>query len=382
MTQISEAVAGERISAQHPLRVGIVGTGGISRIHAENIARLGGRARIVAATDIDEARVNDFVSQWDVDHGYPSIEALLDGEPLDIVHLCSPPGLHKEQAIAALSRGVNVLSEKPPALSLADLDEIAAAEKTGGAQFATVSQHRFGGRAAWLRDRVKDGALGRPLTAVCNTLWYRPDEYFEVPWRGNWQIEGGGPTMGHGIHQMDTMLSLLGDWHEVVAVAARSSRPVETEDVSHAIVTLDNGAVVSVVNSLVSARETSYLRFDFEYATVELEHLYGYSDDSWSITAAPGHEERVADAWELGPHGRGSGHSAQFEAIIAAINAGDPLPVPLSSARQTLELIAGIYASAFTGARIRRGELDARSPFYASMEGSGAPWQDRVDADA
>ncbi|HWU59950.1 MAG TPA: Gfo/Idh/MocA family oxidoreductase, partial [Microbacteriaceae bacterium] len=87
MTQISEAVAGERISAQHPLRVGIVGTGGISRIHAENIARLGGRARIVAATDIDEARVNDFVSQWDVDHGYPSIEALLDGEPLDIVHL-------------------------------------------------------------------------------------------------------------------------------------------------------------------------------------------------------------------------------------------------------------------------------------------------------
>jgi predicted dehydrogenase len=362
------------ITAHNPLRVGIVGTGGISRIHAENIARLDGRARIVAATDIDAERVRDFVETWNVDNGYPSLDALLASEDLDIVHLCSPPGLHKEQAIAALSKGINVLSEKPPALSLADMDEIAAAEQAHGAQFATVSQHRFGGRAQWLRDRVQDGALGRALTAVCNTLWYRPDAYFEVPWRGNWNIEGGGPTMGHGIHQMDTMLSLLGDWHEVVAVAARSSRPVETEDISHAIVTLDSGAVVSVVNSLVSARETSYLRFDFEYATVELEHLYGYSDDSWTITPAPGYEDRVAEAWKLGPHGIGSGHAAQFAAIVDAIEANEPLPVRLSSARGTLELIAGIYASAFTGARIRRGELDASSPFYRSMEGSGAPW--------
>ncbi|HWD60960.1 MAG TPA: Gfo/Idh/MocA family oxidoreductase [Humibacter sp.] len=358
----------------NPLRIGIVGTGGIARVHAENVRRLEGRARIVGACDIELDRVTEFQSAWDVPVGTTSLDELLDTVELDIVHLCSPPGLHKEQAITALRRGIHVLSEKPPALSLAELDEIAQAERAGGAQFATVSQHRFGSRALWLRDRVADGSLGRVLTAVCNTLWYRPDSYFDVPWRGNWQIEGGGPTMGHGIHQMDTMLSVLGPWSQVVAVAARQARPVATEDLTHAIVSLENGAVASVVNSLLSPRETSYLRFDFEFATVELEHLYGYSDASWKITAAPGYEDRVAAAWRLGPHGNGSGHAAQFAAILDAIEAGRPLPVTITDARSTLELIAGIYASAFTGTRISAGEIDASSPFYRSMEGSGAPW--------
>ena len=361
---------------ENPLRVGIVGTGGIAGAHAQNLASLGGVARIVGACDIDEGRVQAFRSTWGVPVGAAGLEELLDETELDIVHLCSPPGLHKEQAVMALRRGIHVLSEKPPALSLAELDEIGSAEASGGAQFATVSQHRFGSRAIWLRDRVADGALGRPLTAVCHTLWYRPDSYFDVPWRGRWDTEGGGPTMGHGIHQMDTLLSILGPWSRVVAVAARLARPVSTEDVSHAIVTLESGAVVSVVNSLLSPRETSYLRFDFEFATVELEHLYGYSDASWRITPAPGQEERVAAAWSLGPHGEASSHAAQFAAVIDALEAGTPIPVPFDGARNTLELIAGIYASAFTGTPVNAGQVDATSPFYRGMAGDGASWSE------
>lgn len=368
----------EAATRERPLRVGIVGTGGIAGAHAENLKSLGGRAFIVGACDIEQERVDAFRDKWDVPVGATSIEELLDAVELDIVHLCSPPGLHKQQAVVALRRGIHVLSEKPPALSLAELDEIADAERAGGAQFATVSQHRFGSRAQWLRDRVADGALGRPLTAVCNTLWYRPDSYFDVPWRGDWRLEGGGPTMGHGIHQMDTMLSVLGPWSQVVAVAARRARPVATEDLTHAIVTLQNGAVVSVVNSVLSPRETSYLRFDFEFATVELEHLYGYSDASWQITAAPGYEDRVAAAWAMGPTGKESSHAAQFAAIADALQDGHPIPVPLEQARATLELIAGIYASAFTGERVSAGEIGEGSPFYRSMAGDGAPWSERA----
>jgi predicted dehydrogenase len=363
-----------RFTAENPLRVGIVGTGGIAAAHAENLARLDGRARIVGACDIDAARADAFKNTWGVPVVTTGLEELLDAVDLDILHLCSPPGLHKQQAVIALRRGVHVLSEKPPALSLAELDEIGEAERRGGAQFATISQHRFGSRALWLQDRVADGTLGRPLTGVCNTLWYRPDSYFSVPWRGNWDLEGGGPTMGHGIHQMDTMLSILGPWSRVVAVAARQARPVLTEDVSHAIVTLNNGAVMSVVNSLLSPRETSYLRFDFEYATVELEHLYGYSDESWTITPAAGHEDRVNAAWELGPTGTNSSHAAQFAAILDALQNGGPIPVPLDQARNTLELIAAIYASSFGNAPVSAGEIGAASPFYTSMAGSGAPW--------
>jgi predicted dehydrogenase len=211
------------------------------------------------------------------------------------------------------------------------------------------------------------------MVAVCNTLWLRTDEYFAVPWRGRWQTEGGGPTMGHGIHQFDLLLSILGDWREVVAVAARQARPTATEDLSCAIVTFASGAVATVINSLLSPRQTSYLRFDFEHATVELEHLYGYADTNWSVTAAPGHEE-VTSAWAAGLAGRPSGHAAQIAEVLDALESGTPPPVPMADAIRTVELAAAIYASAFTRAPVTRGEIGPASPFYARMDGTGAPW--------
>src|SRR5690606_34595866 len=304
-----------------------------------------------------------------------ALEAMLEAGGVDIVHLCPPPGLHIAQGEAALAAGVSVLSEKPPALSLAELDRIRRAEESSTGWFATVSQHRFGGRANWLREQSRAGVLGETMTAVCHTLWYRPDEYFEVPWRGTWESEGGGPTMGHGIHQIDTLLSIVGPWREVTAVAARRARDVETEDFSAALVTLESGAVVSIVNSLLSPRETSYLRFDYTHATVELEHLYGYSDDSWRFTAAPTAPETLETAWNDGATGRGAGPAAQFAPTYAAREAGyRPLPVTSADARDTLELIAAIYASSFERRPVEKGEITESSPFYTSMRGSGAPW--------
>jgi predicted dehydrogenase len=354
--------------------IAIVGTGGIAAVHAADIGRLGGRARLVAAVDPDHGRLLGFAERWAVPRLYHTLDNMLACENPDLIALCTPPSLHAEQAVACLGRGHTVLCEKPPARSLAEMDAIAEAEFSGGGRFVTVSQHRFGSAARRLRRLVGDPRLGAPMTAVCHTLWYRPDAYFEVPWRGSWESEGGGATMGHGIHQMDLMLSILGPWQQVVAVAARRARPTATEDLSCAIVTFANGAVATVVNSLLSPRETSYLRFDFAHATVEVTHLYGYGDADWTVTPAPGHDESVQAAWGTGPSGVASGHGAQLGAVFDALEAGGRPPVCVTEARSTLELIASIYASAFTGRPVSRGEIGADSPFYRRMDGSGAPW--------
>jgi predicted dehydrogenase len=357
--------------------IAVVGTGGIAGIHAGDVARLGDRARIVAAVDNDPDRLATFCEQWSVPRRYRDLDAMLDRERPDLVYLATPPALHAPQARACLARGLTVWCEKPPALSLAELDGIAAAERTGGGAFATVFQHRFGSGARTLRGLVAaaDPRLGEPATAVCHTLWYREDGYFAAPWRGSFEVEGGGPTMGHGIHQIDLLLSILGDWRQVVAVAARRARPTATEDLSAAVVTMASGAVVTVLNSLLSPREVSYLRFDFAHATVELEHLYGYGDEHWQVTALPGHEAEVKAAWDEGPKGQASGHAAQLAAVLDALAAGTPPPVTLADTRPTMELVAAIYASAFTGAPVRRGEIGPGSPFYHRMDGDGAPWE-------
>ncbi|MEU4745264.1 gfo/Idh/MocA family oxidoreductase, partial [Actinosynnema sp. NPDC023658] len=159
----------------------------------------------------------------------------------------------------------------------------------------------------------------------------------------------------------------------LTAQAARQARPTDTEDVSAALVRFESGAVATVVNSLVSPRQTSRLRFDFERATVDLEHLYGYSDAQWSLTAAPTAPE-VASAWASGPPDTPSGHTAQLVAVLDALDAGGTPPVSTADTRVTMEFVAAVYASAFTGGAVARGEITEGHPFHGSMAGTGAPW--------
>jgi predicted dehydrogenase len=309
------------VTEHNKYRVAIVGAGAIATAHARAVAAAGDRARLVAAVDVDAGAARRFAETWDVPRTYPSLDELLVGEQVDLVHLCTPPRQHASLALQCLDAGVSVLVEKPPTRSLGELDELIAAERRSSARVACVFQHRFGSGAVRLRGMAAAGVLGRPLLATCATLWYRDDAYFAVPWRGSWDSEGGGPTMGHGIHQFDLLFSVLGRWRQVSAVAARQARPTQTEDVSMALVTFADGALASIVNSVVSPRQTSALRFDFEYATVEVEHLYRYADADWIVTPAPGHEE-VLSHWNADRVDVPSGHQAQFAAVLDALDEG------------------------------------------------------------
>jgi len=361
-------------TADGRVRSAIIGTGGIAHAHAQAIAALGDRMRLVAVSDIDTARARAFADEYGVERTYGSAEELLAAGGLDLVHICTPPQTHAALAIAAMRAGVPALVEKPTALSLAEVDEIARVEAETGVSTMTVFQHRFGPAVRHLRRLVADGMLGRPLVATCETLWFRSDDYFAVPWRGRWEVEGGGPTMGHGIHQFDVLLAVLGPWAEVTAIAARQLRPTDTEDVSAALVRFGNGAVATVVNSLVSPRESSRLRFDFEYATVEVEHVYGYDGSDWTFTPAPGHDDLSA-IWAAGAASTDrSSHRDQFAAIADALATGAPPEVSTADARRTLEFAAATYASAFLRVPVAAGAITADDPFAASMSGGRVPW--------
>ncbi len=355
------------------VRTAIVGTGNIAASHARALAALADEAEVVAAVDVDAPRLAAFCAERGIPGRYGDLAAMLAAERPDLVHVCTPPSLHCEQALACLQAGAHVLVEKPPALSLAQLDALDDAQGAGGRYLATVFQHRFGTGARRLRALLDAGTLGRPLLAVCHTTWFRDQAYFDVPWRGDWDTEGGGPTMGHGIHQMDLLGAVLGEWTELTAIARRQAREMATEDLSLAHVAFANGAVASVVNSVLSPREETYLRFDFERATVELTHLYGYGEDDWRVTPAPGHED-VAAAWRDGAADVRSGHEAQLRDILAALRDSRPLPVTIDEVRRTMQIVAGVYASAFGGRPVTPEDLGPGSPFYERMDGDGAPW--------
>jgi predicted dehydrogenase len=162
---------------------------------------------------------------------------------------------------------------------------------------------------------------------------------------------------------MDLLCAILGEWTEVSAIARRQARRTDTEDLSLAHVSFANGAVASVVNSVLSPRQESYMRFDFERATVELTHLYGFDDADWRVTPAPGHEA-VLDAWADGAPNLRSSHEAQLAQVLRSLRDGAPPPVATADVRPTMQLVTAVYASASTSAPARPQDVGPGSDFY------------------
>ena len=355
-------------------RAALVGTGSIGDAHVRAVEGTLGRVQLDAAVDIDAGRVTDFARRHAIPHTFTDYATMLQARRPDIVLVATPPAQHAAMSIAAMENGAWVLCEKPLCGSLAELDLIEAAEQRTGCYTACIFQMRFGAVSAHLKRLADDGHLGRPQVGVCNTLWYRDAAYYAVPWRGRWETELGGPTMGLGIHAMDHFLHLMGDWSEVRAIARTLDRAIEVEDVSMAIITFANGAVGSVVNSALSPRQETYLRLDYQRATVELTHLYSYTRDNWKLTPVPpAQDDGLLQAWHSFPPDIGSTHGAQLNAFVADMDAGHRPLTSGNQARQTLELLTAIYKSAFTNQMVARGSIKPGDSFYTALHGNRAP---------
>jgi len=356
-------------------RVALIGAGGIVGSHLEAIAARSDRLELVAAADQNAARVEAVCAQAGIPRAYTDTETMLAAEQPDLVHILTPPATHLPLILAALDAGAWVWSEKPLCRSLAEFDQIAAAEARTQRYVSTVFQWRFGSAVEHLRMLAGKNLLGKPLVGVCQTLWYRDAAYYAVPWRGRFATETGGPTATLGIHLMDLFLWLWGEWEEVQAAVATLDRPIQVEDVSMALVRFEHGALGSIVNSALSPRQESYLRLDYQRATAEVKTLYRYANADWRFTALPGAEgDALTAAWQAIACDRVGSHTAQLTQLLDSMDRKERPLVSGAEARRIVEFIASLYKSAFTGQPVRRGSIMPGDPFYSSM--NGVPYDD------
>lgn len=350
-------------------RVALIGTGNSVKNHVEAVQHVGDRLQLVAAVDLDHGRVQAFCHQHGIPHCYTDAEKMLAEIQPDLVLIVTPPATHLSLTVASLQAGAHVYCEKPLCLSLAEFDQIHQAEQRYGRFVSTVAQWRFGSAARHAKQLLEEGVGGRPLLGHCQTLWYRPDAYYQLPWRGRFASEGGGPTMNLGIHLMDLFLWLMGEWQEVQAVAVTLDHAIEVEDVSLAWVRFANGALGSVSNSVVSPRQESSIRLDLQQITVELSALYRYTNANWRYTL-PDHSGNTAvlQRWQQLTSDVKGTHGVQLAEMVASLDAGQRPFVSGEEARRPLAFVASVYKAAFTGQPVRRGDLTTDDPFYHAMD--------------
>jgi predicted dehydrogenase len=351
-------------------RIAIVGTGASVGNHLKAAEALRDRADLVAAVDLDEARVKTVCEQANIPHWYTSVTDMLAAEKPDIVSIVTPPATHKDIAIQCLEAGSWVYCEKPLCASLAEFKEIEAAEQRTARYVSTVFQWRFGSAGKHLKQLIQNEAFGKPMVVVCNTLWYRTHEYYSVAWRGKYETEFGGPTMTLGIHLMDFVLWLMDDWQEVRAMTGTLDRNIEVEDVSMAMVRFGNGAMGSFINSSLSPHQESYIRLDFQKATLEMSGLYRYTNDNWKINLPPNIEDAATlQHWTSLSQNIISNHEIQLGEILDALETNQRPPVSGAEGQRIIEFAASLYKSAATRQTVYRGDITPDDPFYYSMSG-------------
>jgi predicted dehydrogenase len=173
---------------------------------------------------------------------------------------------------------------------------------------------------------------------------------------------------------MDMFLWLMGDWAEVSAMIGTLDRNIEVEDVSMALVRFASGAFGSIVNSVLSPRQVSYVRFDFQRATVELEHLYSHNNDHWRFSIpenAPYTEE--LERWRTIQDNVQASHAAQLKHTLDALERGEAPLVSGAQARNTIEFLTALYKSALTRQLVQRGSITPDDPFYYHVYGETKP---------
>jgi len=332
------------------VKVGILGGGNISDTHAR--AALGIPGVTIAAVYGANREKAGRLAQAYGGAVYDDLERFLDHRPLDIVAIGSPSGLHADQAIAAIGRGLHVLSEKPLDVTTEKVDSVIAAAERGGVKVGVFFQDRLKPDIAAMKALIVSGRLGTPIFAAGHVRWYRPPEYYGASrWRGTWALDGGGALMNQAIHTVDVLQWLFGPVAQVGARTATRLHPIKVEDTAAAVLEFESGAL-----GIIEATTSSYPGYARRVDVSGSEGTLILEGDRLVATDLRGTEHAKTVPPEPPPENAASAtvsdsvpHQRIFEDFIQAIRTNAVPVCDAREARPSVAIIEAIYRSARSG---------------------------------
>lgn len=229
-------------------RIGVVGLGMASAPHAQSLIDLANRVEVAGCFSPSAERRAAFAAR----HGLPVVdrlETLLDDPALSAILLLTPPDSHAALVARCAAAGKHVLLEKPLDATPEGARAVVSAMEKAGLTLGVVLQHRFRASVERLAALMRDGTLGRPLTAAVSVRWWRDNAYYAQPGRGMKARDGGGVLLTQAIHTLDAFVGLAGLPDRVAGFAATSAlrkSEMDTEDMVAVALRYGNGMLATV----------------------------------------------------------------------------------------------------------------------------------------
>lgn len=187
------------------IRVGIVGLGGMGEVHYRNYEKI--EDAEVAAFVSSSNKGNEKAKGLGLPH-YGSIKEMVENEDIQVVDICTPNYLHKENVLEALNLGKHVIVEKPMALHKSDAEEMFALAEKKNLRLFVAHVLQFTKEMEILRGYVRSGELGRPLDGFFLRIAGKPG-WSTDGWLFKKEKSGVIPFDLH-IHDLDMIVSLFG----------------------------------------------------------------------------------------------------------------------------------------------------------------------------
>ena len=353
------------------IRLGVIGIGNMGTEHCRNI--LAGRTpeiRLHAVADLRPERRAWAASNLPGDaRVYESGSELIRTGACDAVLIAAPHPAHEPLAVEALRAGLDVLCEKPMAVTARQAGRMLNAARESGRTLALMFNQRTNGAYRAIHAALEAGELGRIKRVLWTvTDWYRSQRYYDSgTWRATWGGEGGGVLLNQCPHQLDLLIWLCGMPVAVRAICGEGKwHRIEVEDDVTAILEFEGGATGVFVASTGDYPGTNRLEIAGEYGKLVCENneirlwkldvsereLCFSTPDPWP---RPNAEERLVPCG-----GPGEQHVGVLNAFAAHLLRGEPLIARAEDGLNAIRLSNAIHLSAWTGERVALPADEAR----------------------
>ena len=320
------------------LRIAVIGCGAICPNHIRAIKQ--SKNEIIALCDIIPDAARKIAERFELGDLpiYTDYKEMLDKEKPDVVHICTPHYLHPEMCVEALGRDINVLCEKPIAISIDGIETIRKALMNTKAQLGVCFQNRYEPAYKRLKELTADGVQ----SASGFVIWKRGAEYYNsAEWRGTWKYEGGGVMINQAIHTLDMLLYNCGMPKSVIAHISTDTHGdfIEVEDTASARFECEDGTVFHffATNTAVA---TTPARIEAKLASGDVVNVT--SDMLILGNKIDFVKEKDKDT---GKAVWGSGHTHLISHFYKCIESGEHFPIDLEEASKAVRLILAMYTS-------------------------------------
>jgi len=354
------------------LGIGIIGAGMISQSCCNAVANHE-RAQVVAAHDLNEQRLRELCTEFEIPRSYASAEELLAEDGVEAVYVAVPNKFHAPLAIQALQAGKHVILDKPFALDLEEAKEVAAAAKANDKLFMLGMNQRYRAESQTIRSHAKQGLFGEIYHA--KAFWFRRHGIPKLgTWFGSKAMAGGGCLLDIGVHLLDLCLHITDKWNPVSVFGAtytkfgnrglgegswgkseRQDIPFDVDDFATALIRFADGSTVNLDVSWACHAEAGN-RNDV--------HVYGTEAGASLYPAKIFRADPLRAEYDVIENPRGDialPHCDRFHNWINSI-LGDEQPLTSIDEALTVQAILdGIYESCRTGHEVAIAPITAQA---------------------